>query len=277
MTIGFSRPSMPLREARRRATSTSGSAMSTDVTSAPRRARMVPNSHEWQQISSTFRSTGGTEVREHLFERRTRWELAAEACPIALDGRLRQNQRGVVLDRRASPLRADLRERPGAHSLRGAGPLLAPSPDAITLRAPLHRGLSPARRTTQRRDISRLVPPLDARDRSPFASFAAFAKKRSRPLFLRPYALGPHDVEIEITHSGICHSELHLIADDWACSTTCSSPATRSWARCRPAGRRADTPWERASASVGSDRRASSAPSAWPETTTSAPRNRRRA
>jgi len=33
-----------------------------------------------------------------------------------------------------------------------------------------------------------------------------------------PDALGPHDVEIEITHCGICHSDLHLIDNDWQTS-----------------------------------------------------------
>ena len=30
-----------------------------------------------------------------------------------------------------------------------------------------------------------------------------------------PSALGPQDVEIRISHCGICHSDLHLIDDDW--------------------------------------------------------------
>jgi len=33
-----------------------------------------------------------------------------------------------------------------------------------------------------------------------------------------PDVLGPHDVEIEITHCGICHSDLHLIDNDWQSS-----------------------------------------------------------
>lgn len=33
-----------------------------------------------------------------------------------------------------------------------------------------------------------------------------------------PPALRPHDVEIEVTHCGICHSDLHLIDDDWGIS-----------------------------------------------------------
>jgi uncharacterized zinc-type alcohol dehydrogenase-like protein len=47
-------------------------------------------------------------------------------------------------------------------------------------------------------------------------AFAATAPKGA----LQPYAyqagsLGPHDVELEITHCGLCHSDLHLIDDDW--------------------------------------------------------------
>ena len=33
-----------------------------------------------------------------------------------------------------------------------------------------------------------------------------------------PGTLGPHEVEIAITHCGICHSDLHLISNDWGMS-----------------------------------------------------------
>jgi len=33
-----------------------------------------------------------------------------------------------------------------------------------------------------------------------------------------PGELGPQEVEIEITHCGVCHSDLHLIANDWGIS-----------------------------------------------------------
>ena len=33
-----------------------------------------------------------------------------------------------------------------------------------------------------------------------------------------PGKLGAHDVEIAISHCGICHSDLHLIANDWGIS-----------------------------------------------------------
>ncbi len=51
---------------------------------------------------------------------------------------------------------------------------------------------------------------------------SAFATLAPRGALL-PYSyeaadLGPHDVEIEISHCGICHSDLHLIDDDWKIS-----------------------------------------------------------
>jgi uncharacterized zinc-type alcohol dehydrogenase-like protein len=52
------------------------------------------------------------------------------------------------------------------------------------------------------------------------AAFAAFAKKEAlKPHSYEPTELGPHDVEIAISHCGICHSDLHLIDDDWSRST----------------------------------------------------------
>jgi alcohol/geraniol dehydrogenase (NADP+) len=52
-----------------------------------------------------------------------------------------------------------------------------------------------------------------------FLAFAALAAKQ--PLVSHPYQpqpLRPQDVEIEISHCGICHSDLHLIDNDWATS-----------------------------------------------------------
>ena len=31
--------------------------------------------------------------------------------------------------------------------------------------------------------------------------------------------LGPMDVEIAVSHCGVCHSDIHLIDDDWRTST----------------------------------------------------------
>jgi len=33
-----------------------------------------------------------------------------------------------------------------------------------------------------------------------------------------PGGLGANEVEISITHCGVCHSDLHLIANDWGIS-----------------------------------------------------------
>ena len=38
------------------------------------------------------------------------------------------------------------------------------------------------------------------------------------PFRYEPGDLGPHEVEIEISHCGICHSDLHLITNDWGIS-----------------------------------------------------------
>lgn len=38
------------------------------------------------------------------------------------------------------------------------------------------------------------------------------------PFQYEPEDLGPFDVEVKITHCGICHSDLHLIDDDWEIS-----------------------------------------------------------
>lgn len=39
-----------------------------------------------------------------------------------------------------------------------------------------------------------------------------------RPFSYAPDALGPNDIEISITHCGLCHSDLHLIDNDWRTS-----------------------------------------------------------
>ena len=53
-------------------------------------------------------------------------------------------------------------------------------------------------------------------------SFSAFAAPAARealvPYSYDPRPLGPRDVEIEISHCGICHSDLHLIDNDWSTS-----------------------------------------------------------
>lgn len=44
---------------------------------------------------------------------------------------------------------------------------------------------------------------------------AMAARSQLQPLTYEEGPLGPHDVEITISHCGICHSDLHLIDDDW--------------------------------------------------------------
>ena len=49
---------------------------------------------------------------------------------------------------------------------------------------------------------------------------AAMASKQSlKPFQYEPAALGPNDIEIAITHCGICHSDIHLIDNDWGVSS----------------------------------------------------------
>ncbi|MFQ5772442.1 MAG: NAD(P)-dependent alcohol dehydrogenase [bacterium] len=51
-------------------------------------------------------------------------------------------------------------------------------------------------------------------------SYAALAAKQKLETFqYEPNELGPWDVELSISHCGICHSDVHLIDDDWQMST----------------------------------------------------------
>ncbi len=48
-------------------------------------------------------------------------------------------------------------------------------------------------------------------------AYAAMAAKKNLQKFqYEPKELGPWDVEVKISHCGICHSDVHLIDDDWA-------------------------------------------------------------
>ena len=52
-----------------------------------------------------------------------------------------------------------------------------------------------------------------------FHAFAALAAKQPLVSYqYEPPPLRPQDVEIEISHSAICHSDLHLIDNDWSSS-----------------------------------------------------------
>ena len=48
---------------------------------------------------------------------------------------------------------------------------------------------------------------------------AMAAKEALRPFQYEPQELAPWEVEISITHCGICHSDLHLIDNDWGMSS----------------------------------------------------------
>jgi uncharacterized zinc-type alcohol dehydrogenase-like protein len=49
-----------------------------------------------------------------------------------------------------------------------------------------------------------------------FHAYAAHSKKSAlKPFVYDPAPLGPHDVEIRISHCGICHSDIHLVDGDW--------------------------------------------------------------
>jgi uncharacterized zinc-type alcohol dehydrogenase-like protein len=49
-----------------------------------------------------------------------------------------------------------------------------------------------------------------------FHAYAARAKRGGlAPFRYEPSPLGPHDVEIRISHCGICHSDVHLVDGDW--------------------------------------------------------------
>jgi alcohol/geraniol dehydrogenase (NADP+) len=51
-------------------------------------------------------------------------------------------------------------------------------------------------------------------------AFAALVAKESLvPQAYSPAPLGPRDVEIAISHCGICHSDLHLVDNDWLTSS----------------------------------------------------------
>lgn len=50
-------------------------------------------------------------------------------------------------------------------------------------------------------------------------AYAALAEKQTLQLFqYDPKSLGPYDVEVKISHCGICHSDIHLIDNDWGSS-----------------------------------------------------------
>ncbi|MDH5526247.1 MAG: NAD(P)-dependent alcohol dehydrogenase [Nitrospirota bacterium] len=51
------------------------------------------------------------------------------------------------------------------------------------------------------------------------AHAASAARQQLAPFDYEPAPLGPHDVEVTITHCGICHSDVHLVDNDWGVSS----------------------------------------------------------
>src|SRR5262249_49514402 len=58
-----------------------------------------------------------------------------------------------------------------------------------------------------------------SREAAPHMTIHAFAAMEPRAA-LQPFSyatpeLGAHDIELEVTHCGLCYSDIHLIDDDW--------------------------------------------------------------
>ena len=61
-----------------------------------------------------------------------------------------------------------------------------------------------------------------------FHAHAAHAKKSAlEPFVYEPAPLGPQDVEIRISHCGICHSDVHLVDGDWGMGSYPMVPGPR--------------------------------------------------
>ena len=46
-------------------------------------------------------------------------------------------------------------------------------------------------------------------------AYATLAEKQTLQLFqYEPKSIGPYDVEVKISHCGICHSDIHLIDNE---------------------------------------------------------------
>jgi alcohol dehydrogenase (NADP+) len=57
-----------------------------------------------------------------------------------------------------------------------------------------------------------------------------------QPVTIERRALGPHDVDIEITHCGICHSDLHFARGEWGAQPAPSVPGHEIVGRVRAVG-----------------------------------------
>jgi alcohol/geraniol dehydrogenase (NADP+) len=87
-----------------------------------------------------------------------------------------------------------------------------------------------------------------------FSAFAALAAKQALvPHEYEPRALEAHDVEIEISHCGVCHSDIHLIDNDWGTSVyplvhgheIVGTVAARGTASPHALGQRVGVGWQR--------------------------------
>ena len=67
-----------------------------------------------------------------------------------------------------------------------------------------------------------------------FATHAAGAELL--PYKYDPGDIKPNEVEIAISHCGICRSDIHMVDNDWGISQYPLIPATRSSARSRQLG-----------------------------------------
>jgi len=61
------------------------------------------------------------------------------------------------------------------------------------------------------------------------------------PYHYEPGELKTNEVEVRISHCGVCHSDIHLIDNDWGLSKFPFIPATRSWERSRRSASRSAT------------------------------------
>jgi len=88
--------------------------------------------------------------------------------------------------------------------------------------------------------------------------FHAYAARRARgklePFVYTPDRLGPNDVEIRISHCGICHTDVHLVDGDWGIGSYPMVPgheivgtvaALGAQARHLTAGQRVGVGWQR--------------------------------
>ncbi|MFM1823942.1 MAG: hypothetical protein RI967_2208 [Planctomycetota bacterium] len=98
--------------------------------------------------------------------------------------------------------------------------------------------------TTATTTAATSAPPATATPPAPaaiahFHAFAALAARaRLEPFEYEPLPLGDDDVEIAITHCGVCHSDAHLVDDEWGISSFPLVPGHEIVGRVEAKGRR---------------------------------------